>query len=122
MKLLIWLKKIKYDTYKDWKSEKIEEDDYRLYNDEFDKEITNKKKRLKDLNEYEFKEIDDDLLENVLEVLKNDLNNKKNVGIKYFNIKRKEGENDESYYKRKNVGLKDMRREIHKQNIYKKSG
>ena len=108
------LKKSKYDLFKKYSKGIIEEDDYKLYNGEFDIEINNNENRLRDLNEYEINEVDDKLLENVLEVLKNDLDNKKKIGDKYFKIKRIEGEEDESYYKRKNVGLKDMRRIIDK--------
>jgi hypothetical protein len=83
------------------------EDDYKLYNGEFDMEIKNNQNRLRELNEYEVNEVDDKLL-------KNDLDNKKKIGDNYFKIKRIEGEEDESYYKIKNVGLKDMRRIINK--------
>ena len=106
------LKKSKYDLFKKFSEGIIEEDDYKLYNSEFDKEIDNNKSRLKELDEYEVKEIDDDLLKNVVEVMRLDLENKKNLGNRYFSVKREEGESDESFYKRKNVGLKDMRRFI----------
>jgi len=108
------LKKSKYDLFKKYSDGIIEEDDYQLYNSEFDKEIGNNKSRLKELDEYEVKEIDDNLLSSVVDVMRLDLENKKNLGSKYFSVNRKEGESDESFYKRKNVGLKDMRRFIEK--------
>ena len=108
------LKKSKYDLFKKFSEGIIEEDDYKLYNSEFDKEIDNNKSRLKELDEYEVKEIDDDLLKNVVDIMRLDLENKKNLGNRYFSVKREVGESDESFYKRKNVGLKDMRRFIEK--------
>ena len=108
------LKTNKYELYKDWKDNKISEDDYHLYNEEFTKEIDESNKRINEIDNYEINEIDDKILENVIDFMKNDLSNKERIGDNFFKVKRKENESDDSYYKRKNKGLKDMKRLIDK--------
>ena len=108
------LKVLKKDTYIDWKGGKIDEDDYNLFNSGFSKEIIENENRLNVIEEYKIVEIDQLVVDDYLEVLKTNLENRKSVGNRFFSIKRLEGESDEKFYKRKNGSLKDMKKEIEK--------
>lgn len=108
------LKKNKYDLFKKFSDGVVDEDDYDLYNGEFDKEIEKSKNRLKELEDYVINEVDDNLLKDVIGIMKNDLNNKEMLGNGFFDCVRLDGEEDVSYFNRKNKGLKDMRRIIDK--------
>ena len=106
------LKNIKKETYKDWKLGKINEEDFNEFNNSFNEEIDNNNNRLKEIENYKVVNIDDDVIDNYLEVMKLDLDNKRRLGDKFFGLKRLENESDESFYKRKNGSLKDMKRII----------
>ncbi len=106
------LKNIKKETYKDWKLGKINEEDFNEFNNSFNEEIDNNNNRLKEIENYKIVNIDDDVIDNYLEVMKLDLDNKRRLGDKFFGLKRLENESDESFYKRKNGSLKDMKRII----------
>ncbi len=108
------LKTNKYELYKDWKSKKVDEDDYKLYNEEFTKEITECENRINEIDNYEIEEVDNEMIKNTIQFMKNDLSNKMKIGNNHFNIVRLEDESDENYFKRKNKGLKDMKRIIGK--------
>ena len=108
------LKVFKKDTYKDWKSDKISEDDFNEFNMGFDKEIISNQNRLKEIEDYQIVNIDDNVIDNYLEVMKLSLKNKESLGDSFFSIQRLENESDESFYKRKNGSMKDMKKEIEK--------
>jgi len=103
------LKSYKYQLYKDWKGDKVGEDDYNTYNTDFIKEITDCELRINEIDSYEIKEVNSEVMENVVQFMVNDLENKKKIGDRYFLVSRLEGESDEKYFKRKNIGLKDMK-------------
>ena len=65
--------------------------------------------RINEIDSYEIKEVNSEVMENVVQFMVNDLENKKKIGDRYFLVNRLEDESDEKYFKRKNIGLKDMK-------------
>tara|TARA_B100000795_G_scaffold262275_1_gene239991 strand:+ start:2470 stop:4176 length:1707 start_codon:yes stop_codon:yes gene_type:complete len=108
------LKEIKKETYKDWKNGKIDENDFNQFNSDFNNEIINNESRLNEIENHKILNIDDNVIDDYLEVMKLSLKNKEELGDNFFNIKRLEFESDVVFYKRKNGSMKDMKKEIEK--------